>query len=100
MPDPERMALLWHQLPAGSRTARAQAPELEWGTSEYLLWKIEYQLRLFVWGLGYDKRHPTPEPRPIATPGQMAEARRRRDEALAAREEIDRILGMGGEDGD
>ena len=99
MADLGRMALLWQQLPADSRTARAQAPSLEWDAGEYLLWQIEYQLRLLAWSLGYDKRHPTPKPQPMQTPGQLAKARSRRDNALAARDEIDRILGMGGEDG-
>jgi hypothetical protein len=88
------MALLWEQLPADSRTARIEEPTLEWGTSEYLLWKIEYQLRCLTWGLSYDKKHPTPKPQPILTPAQRAEAMRKRDAALANRAEIDRALGM------
>lgn len=93
------MALLWEQLPAESRTARAQAPTLEWGTTDYLLWQIEYQLRCLAWSLTYDKKHQVPKPRPIQTPGQMAEAHRKRDNALAAREEIDRLLGLEGING-
>lgn len=87
--DLPRMALLWAHLPADSRTARAQEPSLGWGTEAYLLWQIEYQLRCLSWGLAYDKKRPTPRP----NPAQLAEARRRRDAALAAREEIDRLLG-------
>lgn len=93
------MALLWVQLPADSRTARMQAPSLEWETGEYLLWQIEYQLRSLVWSLTYDKKHPKPKPQPIQTPGQRAEAHRKRYAALAAKEEIDKELGMEGIDG-
>lgn len=99
VPDLRRMALLWVQLPADSRTARLQAPALEWETEAYLLWQIEYQLRNLTWALNYDRRHPTPKPRPIQTPAQRAEAHRRRDAALAARREIDKALGMEGENG-
>lgn len=99
VPDLPRMALLWEQLPADSRTARRQAPALEWDVGEYLLWNIEFELRQLMWSLTYDKRHPRPQPRPLLTPGQRAEAFRRRDAALAAKDEIDRILGMGGRDG-
>lgn len=94
-----RMALLWRQLPAESRTAKLQAPALQWETEAYLLWQIEFQLRNLIWALQYDKRHPTPKPQPIQTPAQLAEARRKRDAALDAREEIDRALGMEGTDG-
>lgn len=90
------MAMLWEQLPAESRTARSQAPTLEWGSTDYLLWNIEYQLRGLIWALTYDKKHPKPKPQPLQTPGQRAEAHRKRDAALAAREEIDRALGMEG----
>lgn len=93
------MALLWAQLPAGSRTARMQAPSLEWETGDYLLWQIEYQLRNLIWSLTYDKKHPSPKPKPLQTPGQLHDARKRRDHALAAREEIDRLLGLEGTDG-
>lgn len=93
------MAVLWEQLPAESRTARVQAPSLEWGTAEYLLWQIEFQLRNLIWSLTSDSKHPTPKPTPIQTPGQMAEAHRKRDNALAAKEEIDALLGMEVENG-
>lgn len=97
--DLDRMAALWLQLPAGSRTARMQAPSLEWETGDYLLWQIEYQLRCLIWSLTYDKRHPRAKPQPMQTPSQRAEAHRRRDAALAAKNEIDSILGMEVSDG-
>ena len=86
--------MLWEQLPAESRTARAAEPSLAWGTAEYLLWQIEYQLRCLAWSLCSDGRHRPPEPKPIKTPGERADAFRRRDAALAARDEIDEALGM------
>lgn len=93
------MSLLWSQLPAESRTARLQAPSLEWETGDYLLWQIEFQLRNLIYALTYDKKHPTPKPKPLQTPGQRAEAHRKRDAALAAKEEIDKALGMEETDG-
>lgn len=99
MPDLRRMALLWAQLPAESRTARMQAPTLEWQTGDYLLWQIEFQLRYLIWALTYDKKHPTPKPRAIQTPGQLADAKRKRDHALAAKDQIDKLLGLEGMNG-
>lgn len=93
------MAVLWSQLPAGSRTARAESPTLEWGTTDYLLWQIEFNLRNLIWALTSDAKHPAPKPQPIKTPGQIAEAHRKRDHALAARDEIDRMLGLEGMNG-
>lgn len=95
VPDVERMALLWHQLPAQSRTARAQEPELEWGVAEYLLWRIEFNQRCLIWSLTNDPKKPVPEPEPLMNPVKLAEAHANRDEAMEARDEIDEILGMG-----
>lgn len=94
------MALLWGMLPEQSRTARRQLPELRWTQTDYLLWRIEHQLRLLSWGMSDKKRRSAEEPKPINTPSQLAEARRRADSALANRAEVDEILGMGGADGD
>lgn len=88
------MAALWEHLPETSRTVRALSPDMGWTTAEWMLWHIEYDVRLCHWASHYDKKHPTPKPRPLETPGQVAEARRRRDNALAAKAEIDRALGM------
>ena len=99
VPDLERAALLWSQLPAESRTAKLQAPALEWETGDYLLWQIEFHLRELMWSLAYDKKHPQPKPRPLVTPAQMAEAHRKGDAALASREEIDKKLGLEGMNG-
>lgn len=99
VPDLPRMALLWRHLPGDSRCARLDAPQLAWRDSEYLLCKIEHDIRMLSWGLGYDKRNPTSAPEPIRTPADLAEAHRNRDAAIAARGEIDAVLGMGAEIG-
>ena len=95
VPDLERMALLWYQLPAQSRTARAQEPELEWGVAEYLLWRIEFNQRNLIWALSNDPKKPAPAPEPLLNPARLAEAHANRDAAIESREEIDNILGMG-----
>lgn len=94
--DASRAAVLFQQLPAGSRVARLQVPELAWDAQSYLLWHIEYQLRCLVWSLSYDKKRPAPKPQPLRTPAQLADAHRKRDAALSAKEEIDRKLGFSG----
>lgn len=91
--DARRMALLWSQLPAGSRTFRRAAPELEWSTTDYLLWKLEFELRSLMWGLSDPKKRGS-EPRPMETPAKRAEAIRKRDSALSHRREIAGILGI------
>lgn len=97
-PDFERMAVLWNQLPAESRTARTQAPELEWDAGEYLLWQIEYRLRELVWAMS-DRKKRGARPQPLSTPQKMTEARKKQRNALASKDELDRKLakiGMGG----
>lgn len=88
------MGELWANLPASSRTVRRLSPDAEWDATQWLLWHIEYDIRACHWAGSYDRKHPTPRPKPLKTPGERAEARRRRDSALAARAEIDRALGM------
>lgn len=94
IPDLERMAVLWEQLPATSRVAKQQSAALQWGTAEYLLWQIEYQLRVLMWSLSYDKKHPQLKPQPIQTPAQLAEAYARQDRALATKAEMAKEFGM------
>lgn len=93
------MALLWDMLPEQSRTARRQRPELSWTATDYLLWRIEHQLRSLSWGMSDKKKRAPSAPQPLKTPGQLAEARAKSDRALAAKAEIDEILGMGVQDG-
>ena len=83
-------------LPEQSRTARRRLPELRWSQTDYLLWRVEHQLRLLSWGLSDAKKRSPEAPRPISTPAQLADARRRAASALANRAEVDKILGMGG----
>lgn len=94
------MAVLWDMLPETSRTARRQRPELRWSQTDYLLWRIEHQLRLISWGMSDAKKRSPQEPRPLKTPAQLAEAERHKERALANKEEIDRILGMEAPDGE
>lgn len=98
--DLDRMALLWQHLPDNSRLAKAQYPQLRWSTTDYMLWRIEYQLRCIAWGMADKKDRGAEPPEPIKTPAQLAELERHRANALEAKEEIDKILGIGGEDGD
>ena len=90
------MALLWKHLPADSRTARRQCPELEWGVEAYLLRLIENELSGLVWGMADTKKSPPKPPEPVKMPGELAEARKRRDNALRDKEEITRLLGLEG----
>ena len=98
--DLDRMALLWQHLPDNSRLAKAQYPQLRWSTTDYMLWRIEHQLRCIAWGMADKKDRSAEPPEPIKTPAQLAELERHRANALEAKEEIDKILGIGGEDGD
>lgn len=98
--DLDRMALLWQYLPDNSRLAKAQYPQLRWSTTDYMLWRIEHQLRSIAWGMADKKDRSAEPPEPIKTPAQLAELERHRANALEAKEEIDKILGIGGEDGD
>ena len=87
--DCTRWALLWYGLPRESRTARRQSPELRWSEGEYML-----AAAVHVWQRTKDGRRGRNKPQPPRTPAERAEAQRRRDNALAAREGIDRILGI------
>lgn len=89
-----RCSVLWAQLPAESRTARTTSAALQWGTTDYLLWQIEYSVRCLTWSLSYDKKHPTPKPEPIKTPAQMVEAREKQKHALELKDEMARELGI------
>lgn len=92
--DCSRWALLWYALPRESRTARRQSPELRWSEGEYMLASAVHALEVLVWQRTKDGRRGRNKPQPPRTPAERAEAQRRRDNALAAREGIDRILGI------
>ena len=87
------MALLWKHLPAESRAARRQCPELEWGVEAYLLRLIENELAGLTWGMSDPKKRPPKPPEPVKMPGELAEARAHRDNALRDKEEITRQIG-------
>ena len=55
-------------------------------------------MRQLLWALDDPKKR-GPEPKPLQTPGERAEAFARRDRALAAKGRIDEILGMEVDDG-
>ena len=89
-----RWALLWYALPRESRTARRQSPELRWSEAEYMLAMAVHLLEVIAWQRTKDGQHNRNRPKPLRTPAERAEAERRRDNALSAREDIDKILGM------
>lgn len=90
------MALLWRHLPAESRTARMQEASLRWDAGEYLLWQIEYELRLLLWSLTNTKENPQPKPKPIENPARAAELEKKAEAAMGRKDEIARRLGLEG----
>lgn len=84
-------AYLYVQLPAESRLARIEDPDLIWGVEGAFLSEIEYWLHVLVWQRTKDGHKGTNEPERIPRPS-VQEAERRRaenvDKAL-----VDRILG-------
>lgn len=70
-------AILMEQLPADSRTARAQNPGAEWGPTEYLLWRIEHTLRVIAWQPTEDGAKGRRPPRPLPTPADRADLERK-----------------------
>ena len=92
--DLARMALLWAALPDDSRCVRRLVPETRWTPTDYLLRSIEYFAHVLVWQRTKDGAKGLNEPSPVQTPAERARNAARRDEALAARAEIDEILGM------
>lgn len=98
--DLPRCSILYGQLPAESRTARRQNPELVWSATEYLLRNIEFHLRDLVWSMSKDAKNRINEPKPIKTPAEIARNKQHKDAALANKKEIDRILGMVGNGGE
>lgn len=73
---------------------RLAAPDAEWSDAEWLLRSIEFQLRVVAWRQTKDGQKGRHAPKPLDTPGQVAEARARRDRALAAKGEIRAALGL------
>ena len=92
--DCSRWSLLWYALPRESRTARRQTPELRWSEGEYMLAMAVHALEVIAWQRTKDGQRGRNKPHPLKTPAERAEAQQHRDNALAAREDIDGILGM------
>ena len=95
--DAERYAVLLEQLPAKSRYSIKLIPDLAWESKDYLLRSIDYTLRMMSWSMSNDAKRGINKPEPVKSPGEIIGAERRRDAALANRQEIDRILGIEGE---
>lgn len=92
--DCSRWSLLWYALPRESRTARRQTPELRWSEGEYMLAMAVHALEVIAWQRTRGGQRGRNKPHPLKTPAERAEAQQHRDNALAAREDIDGILGM------
>jgi hypothetical protein len=60
------------QLPSDSRTFKAENIELEWTDSDYMLWSIEFSLRVLRWQNTEDGRKNRNKPRPLPTPAEHA----------------------------
>lgn len=80
-------AALVANLPRSSRIAAIENAACEWADNDYLLYTIEYTLRVISWQIGGCKGR---APEPLPTPSEQAE--RRRKIALTDRNFIDRIL--------
>ena len=61
-------AALARMLPADSRLAKAEHPELEWSIDTYILSHIEHKLRVIAWQATEDGHKGRNEPRHIVTP--------------------------------
>lgn len=94
IPDLARAALLWAALPDSSRCVRRLVPEARWTQTDYLLRAVEHGVRTLIWQRSRDGQRGRNAPRPLPTPVERARNIERRDDALSARAEIDRILGI------
>ena len=92
--DAERMSLLWEQLPANSRCARRWDAACEWDSATYLLWRIEHSLRVWMWAQADKKHRNSKSPEPLQTPKDIAKKKQQQKNALAAKKEINAILGI------
>lgn len=70
--DLARHALLWGQLPRGSRCARLADPDAPWGVSEQLLRSVEYHARLLWWAKTKDAEKGRNAPEPVPLPSERA----------------------------
>lgn len=82
-------AALAAQLPAASRVARAEHPELAWDEATYILSHMERTLRVIAWQRTEDGQHRRNFPQHMETPADRE--RERRAEASATPEAMERI---------
>lgn len=94
VPDFERMGLLWEELPAESRSARAMESDLLWSNETWLLWHIEHTARVLAWQRTKDGSRGVNEPRPLPTPSELSRKRDAARRAIDNRRQIDAILGV------
>lgn len=89
-----RWQVLYSQLPARSRVSVRLEPDNLWDDKTRLLDMIEHELRCFHYGFTEDAKKRVNTPQRILSPGERARNERRRDSALAVREEIAAALGV------
>lgn len=89
--DLRRLALLWSELPPGSR---CKSDAGGWSESVYMLRSLEYHARLIAWQNTKDAQKGVNQPVPIKSPAERAEAERARDEAITIRDELAARLGL------
>lgn len=89
-----RWQVLYSQLPARSRVSVRLEPDNLWDDKTRLLDMIEHELRCFHYGFTEDAKKRVNTPQRILSPGERARNERRRDSALAAREEIAAALSV------
>lgn len=85
-------ACLCAQLPADSRVARRQNPELEWSSAEYILSSISDGINWLVWSRTKDAEKGRNKPDRNPTPADRARIKRKLDSTDKAF--VDRALGI------
>ena len=89
-----RWQVLYSQLPARSRVSVRLEPDNLWDDKTRLLDMIEHELRCFHYGFTEDAKKRVNAPQRIMSPGERARNERRRDSALAAKDEISSSFGI------
>lgn len=87
-----RAASLCAHLPRGSRTVRRLDPDSEWATEAHFLARIEHECRALLWSKTKDAEKGRNFPKPMPTPAQRAETRRKYEGTDY--EEVARVLGV------
>ena len=93
--DFKRLSVLYSALPETSRSMRKNAPACEWTQTDYLLWAIEFNLRMIQWGMLDKKaRQGQQPPKPMQTPAERAEKHEKARRAEESKARINEILGI------